>query len=95
MNTSIALLEGYTPDQIASIMHNRKIAASLVNIHESMKDRWKLVKSELDIIEMIDFYKAMESLYRGCVGEIMAREAIEWIQQNRDKKAATLGTFYK
>jgi len=95
MNTSIALLDGYRPDQIQSMMHNRKLAQSLSNIHKSTKDRWKLVKSELDIIEMIDFYKATESLYLGCIGEIMAREAIEWIQLNRDKKAATLGGFYK
>ena len=95
-NTCLATLQGFQADRIAEMMRNRKLAASITNINKSLSHAWRLVESEADIIDMLNYYKAKaNNLFAGSVGESIASNNVEWIQANRDKKAASLGCCYK
>ena len=93
MTTAQAYYEGLAQDQVKNFMSNRKLRNTMDENH-SMKKRWDEVQTEKDIEDLTYFFMSKRRQWKGCIGESIAQDALDFIHANRDKKIHELGEIY-
>jgi len=93
MTTAEAYYEGLAQDRVQKCMRNTHLRG-ILNQNYKMKVLWGAVQSERDIEELAYFFMAKRRQWKGCIGESIAQDALDYIHANRDKKIHELGEIY-
>ncbi len=79
--------------EVFQTIRNPKLK-NVLKTNYRFKNLWKYVTNEQDIIDLTYFFMAKARQWRGCIGESMAQDALDFIHANRDKKIHELGEIY-
>lgn len=80
--------------EVFQTIRNAKLK-NVLQTNYRFKNLWKYVMNEQDIVDLTYYFKAKARQWRGCIGESMANEAIEYIMANSNAKLHELGAYYK
>lgn len=80
--------------EVFEAIRNPKLK-NVLQTNYKFKNLWKYVMNEQDIIDLTYFYMSKARQWRGCIGESIANESIEYIMENRNAKLHELGVYYK
>ena len=58
------------------------------------REIWAAVKSERDIVELVELFHVQRSEYCGAVAGFLAEDAMDFIRMNRDSKTHQIGEIY-
>lgn len=80
--------------EVFKAIRNPKLK-NVLQTNYRFKNLWKYVMNEQDIVDLTYYLKAKARQWRGCIGESIANEAVEYIMANSNAKLHELGAYYK
>lgn len=80
--------------EVFKTIRNPKLK-NVLQTNYRFKNLWKYVMNEQDIVDLTYYFKAKARRWRGCIGESIANEAVEYIMANSNAKLHELGAYYK
>ena len=80
--------------EVFKTIRNPKLK-NVLQTNYKFKTLWKYVTNEQDVIDLTYFFMAKARQWKGCVGELIANESLEYIMANSNAKLDELGVYYK